>query len=193
MEGGGITSAAEAMQAAIRLNPRNEWYPLNLAKIYLEAKKFDAARALLEHLKTSSNLSVATAAKQQAKDLVLTEKYGISPDRAKMQAQAAAEEAAREAKEAAENQRPIEAVPDRRLTVFAKGIIVSVDCSKDPIAEVTLATSNRTLTLHVADKGKIIVIGEDKFSCRWQGVRASANYKAGAKAGEGDLVSLEVQ
>ncbi len=193
IEGGGITSAAEAMQAAIRLNPRHEWYQVNLAKIYTEAKKFDAARALLDHLKQSSDPQVAAAAKQQIKDLAITEKYGISPERARQQAQAAAEEAAREAKDAAENVRPVEAAPDKRPVVFAKGRIVSVDCSQEPAAVMTLATSNRTLKLHAADKSTVIVVGEDKFSCRWQGVNAMANYKAGAKAGEGDLVSVEVQ
>lgn len=193
IEGGGLHSAAEAMQVAIRLNPRNEWYPLNLAKIYIEAKKFDAARTLLEHLKTSGNPQVAAAAKQQSRDLAITEKYGVSPDRAKEKTEAAAAEAAQEAKEAAENKRPEEAPPDKRPILFAKGTIMSVDCSQDPVAVVTLAAGNRTLRLRAEDKSKVIVIGEDKFSCRWRDVRASANYKAGGKAGEGDLVTLEVQ
>ena len=193
IEGGGLNSAAEAMQVAIRLNPRNEWYPLNLAKIHIEAKKFDAARTLLEHLKTSGNPQVASAARQQFKDLAITEKYGVSPDRAKAKAEAEAEEAAKEAKEAAENKRPEEAPPDKRPIVFAKGMIVGVDCSQDPAAVVTIAAGNRTLKLRAEDRSKVIVIGEDKFSCRWRDVRASANYKAGGKAGEGDLVTLEVQ
>ncbi len=193
IEGGGITSAAEAMQVAIRLNPRHEWYQVNLARIYIEAKKFDAARALLDHLKLSGDPQVAAAAKQQIKDLAITEKYGISPERARAQAQAAAEEAAREAKDAAENVRPVEAPPDKRPVLFVKGRIVSMDCSQDPAAVMTFAAGNRTLKLHTADKSKVIVIGEDKFSCRWEDVRAQANYKAGARTGEGDLVSVEVQ
>ena len=193
VEGGGITSAIQAEQAAIRLNPRHELYQLNLAKIYIEAKKFDAARALLEHLKLSGDPQLAAAAKQQVKDLEITQKYGISPEHARTQAQAAAEEAAREAKDAAENTRPEEAAPDKRLIIFAKGRIVSVDCSQDPAAVVTFATSNRTLKLHTTDHAKVIVVGEDKFSCRWEGVRALANYKAGTKPGEGDLVTIEVQ
>ena len=193
IEGGGITSAAEAMEAAIRLNPRNEWYPLNLAKIDIEAKKFDAARALLDHLKTSGNPQVAAAAKQQFKDLAITEKYGISPQRAKEKADAEAEEAARAAREAAENTRPVEAPPDKRPILFAKGTILNVDCSQEPAAVVTLAISNRTLKLRVTDKTKVIVIGEDKFSCRWQDTHATANYKAATKPSEGDLVSIEVQ
>ena len=193
VEGGGITSAIEAEQGAIRLNPRREQYQLNLAKIYIEAKKFDAARALLEHLKLSGDPQLASAAKQQIKDLALTEKYGITPEHARMQAQAAAEEAARAAKDAAENTRPVEAPPDKRPILFAKGKIVGVDCSQDPAAVVTFATSNRTLKLRTPDHAKVIVVGEDKFSCRWESVRAQANYKAGAKSGEGDLVSIEVQ
>ena len=144
-------------------------------------------------MKTSGNQQVAAAAKQQMKDLAITEKYGISPQRAKEKADAEAEEAARAAKDAAENARPVEAPPDKRPILFAKGTILNVDCSQEPAAVVTLATSNRTLKLRVADKTKVIVIGEDKFSCRWQDTRATANYKASTKPGEGDLVSVEVQ
>ena len=193
VEGGGITSAILAEQQAIKLNPRQEQYQLNLAKIYIEAKKFNAARALLEHLKQSGDLELVAAAKQQLKDLEITQKYGISPERSRMQAQTAAEEAAMVAKDEAENQRPVEAPPDKRPIIFAKGRIVSVDCSKDPAAVVTFATGNRTLKLQTSNHAKVIVVGEDQFSCRWEGVRAQANYKAGAKAGEGDLVTIEVQ
>ncbi len=197
VEGGGISSAILAEQEAIRLNPRHEQYQLNLAKIFIEAKKFDAARALLEHLKLSADSQIAAVAKQQVKDLEITQKYGISPERERMQAQAAAEQAAREtaqqAKDEAENQRPVEAAPDKRPIVFAKGRIVSVNCSQDPEAVVTFATGNRTLKLRTPDHAKVIVVGQDKFSCRWEGVRAQANYKVGTKAGEGDLVTIEVQ
>jgi tetratricopeptide (TPR) repeat protein len=193
VEGGGITSAIQAEQAAIRLNPRREQYQLILARIFTEAKKFDAARALLDHLKLSSDPQAAAEAKQQLKDLESTQKYGISPERARAQAQSAADEAARVAKEEGENQRPAEAPPDKRPILFAKGRIVSVDCSNDPAAVVTFTTGNRTLKLHSPDHAKVIVMGEDQFSCRWEGVRAQANYKAGAKPGDGDLVTIEVQ
>jgi len=193
VEGGGITSAMQAEQAAIRLNPRYELYQLNLAKIYTEGKKFDQARALLQHLKLSGDPQIAAGAKQQEKDLELTQKYGVSPEHERMQAQAEKEEAARQAREAAENARPEEAPPDKRPIIYAKGRIVSVDCSQDPGAVVTFATGNRTLHLHTTDYAKVIVMGDDKFSCRWEGVRAQANYKAGAKPGEGDLVTIEVQ
>jgi tetratricopeptide (TPR) repeat protein len=193
VEGGGITSAMQAEQAAIRLNPRHEQYQLNLAKIYTEGKKFDDARALLAHLKLSGDPQIAAGAKQQEKDLVLTQKYGVSPEHERMRAQAEKEEATRQAKEVAENARPESAPPDKRPIIYAKGRIVSVDCSQDPAAVVTFATGNRTLHLHTADHGKVIVMGDDKFSCRWEGVRAQANYKAGGKPGEGDLVTIEVQ
>jgi len=193
VEGGGITSAMQAEQAAIRLNPRHEQYQLNLAKIWTEGKKFDEARALLAHLKLSSDLQIAAGAKQQEKDLELTQKYGVSPEHERMRAQAEKEEAARQRQEAVENARPEEAPPDKRPILFAKGRIVSVNCSQDPAAEITFATGNRTLHLHTRDHAKVIVMGDDKFSCRWEDLRASANYKAGAKSGEGDLVSIEVQ
>jgi len=36
------------------------------------------------------------------------------------------------------------------------------------------------------------VIGADQFSCDWQNLRVSVNYKPGGAA-DGDLVSLEVR
>ena len=193
VEGGGVTSALLAEKEAIRLNPRHELYQFNLAKIEIEAKKYDAARAMLEHLKLSGDPEIAAGARQQLKGLANAEKYGISPDYARRQEQIAAEEAAKAAKEAVLDARPVEAAPDKRPVVFAKGRIVSVDCSQDPAAVMMFATGNRTLRLHTADHARVIVVGEEKFSCRWEGVRAGANYKAGAKSGEGDLVSIEVQ
>ena len=38
----------------------------------------------------------------------------------------------------------------------------------------------------------LLVIGEDQFSCEWRNRKVAVNYKAGG-AGDGDLVSLEVQ
>src|SRR6202040_3402778 len=77
-EGGGPVAATQAERAAIQLSPRNQEYVYHLAEIYIEAKKWDAARALLEHLKTSGNPQVAAEAREQLGRLANQQKYGLS-------------------------------------------------------------------------------------------------------------------
>src|SRR5208283_3657225 len=78
MEGGGPVAATQAERAAMQLSPRNQEYVYHMAEIYIEAKQWDAARALLEHLKTSSNPQVAAEAREQLGRLVNEQKYGLS-------------------------------------------------------------------------------------------------------------------
>ena len=54
-EGGGPAAAMQAERAAMTLSPRDERYVYHLAQIYIASKKWDAAEALLERLKNSSN------------------------------------------------------------------------------------------------------------------------------------------
>jgi tetratricopeptide (TPR) repeat protein len=187
LEGGGTASAVEAATAAIRLGPRNQRYQLALARIYTEGKKFDAAQELLDRLKTSADPQIAADAAQAASDLALIRKYGIAPKRT-----AAAAKAPPPMKLEEEQRPPEEPPPDTRKTQFAKGRILSVDCSQAPKATITLATGNRVLKLHVADTKSLLLIGSDSFSCSWKGQHATANFKAGT-GNEGDLVSLEVE
>src|SRR5271155_4262550 len=64
MEGGGPVAAMQAERAAMQLSPRNQQYVYHLAEIYVEAKKWEAARALLDRLKTSGNPAVAAEARE---------------------------------------------------------------------------------------------------------------------------------
>jgi len=187
LEGGGTASAVDAATAAIRLGPRNQRYQLALARIYTEGKRFDAAQELLDRLETSSDPQIAADATQASSDLGLIRKYGIAPKRT-----AAAAKAPPPMKLEEEQRPPEELPPDTRKTQFAKGRILSVDCSRSPAATVTLAAGNRTLKLHVVDTKTLLLIGSDSFSCAWKGQHATANFKAGAN-NEGDLVSLEVE
>ena len=185
MEGGGFNAALESIQAATRLAPRNDEYRLNMARIYMEGKKFEAAQALLERLKASPDAQVAAAAKQQLGDMAQIKKYGIPPRHVEKPKPATEPEDEDE-------KRPVEAPPDTRPVHFIKGRIVSVDCSHAPEAVITLATAARTLKMHVANTAAVLLIGTDAFSCTWHDVRASVNYKFGGKM-DGDVVSVEVQ
>ncbi|MGO9126336.1 MAG: tetratricopeptide repeat protein [Terriglobales bacterium] len=80
--GGSIHAAMDSVRAAIRLAPRNQSYLLEMARVYLAAKDWDAATALLQQLSTSSDAQVATAAHNDLQDLPYLMKYGVAPVRA---------------------------------------------------------------------------------------------------------------
>jgi len=191
IEGGGAASALEAMKQAIVLSPRNEQYALNMGKVQEAAKKWTAAEETFERMKSSNNPQIATAAKHELEELPTFRKYGVSPSAPKRSAQASPfDELEQEAQRRA--QAPDPTIPDKRPTVFSKGIITSVDCSKAPAATVMVNTGTRSMKLRTGDYKALLVIGEDQFSCEWRNRKVAVNYKAGG-GGEGDLVSLEVQ
>jgi tetratricopeptide (TPR) repeat protein len=205
VEGGGISSAMEAMRAAILLSPRNQQYLLNMAQIYMAGKKWDAALALLEQLKGSQNPQIAQAAQKNLADLPTLKKYGMLPTKepehpAQTAAPAAQPQHATEKQSAQksepasaeEPEPPAEPQPDRRKTQFLKGKLVSIDCAQAPVAVLTIAAGAKIVKLRTEDYKALLLIGEDRFSCEWKSRRVLVNYKAGGKA-DGDLVSLELQ
>jgi len=191
IEGGGAASALESMKQAMALSPRNEQYALNLGKVEEASKKWTAAEETFERLKSSNNPQIAAAARHELDELPTLRKYGISPSAPKRSAQASPfDELDQEAQKRA--QTPDPRVPDKRPTVFSKGILTSVDCSKSPAATVMVNTGAKSIRLRAADYKTLLVIGEDEFSCEWRNRKVAVNYKAGGAA-DGDLISLEVQ
>jgi tetratricopeptide (TPR) repeat protein len=198
MQGGGMNAALDSLRNAIRLSPRNEWYVMHLADAYLAGKRWQNGQDILEHLKTSGNPQIASMAKKKLNDLPFLKKFGMYPE-------AAAEVKAREAAEATAETKNNEEdsadtgepklkqrTPDKRPVQYAKGKIVSVDCTKAPAAVVTITAAGRILKLHTSDYKTVALVGTDDFSCEWRSQAASVNYKSTTKS-EGDLVSVEVQ
>jgi len=191
IEGGGAASALESMKQAIALSPRNEQYVFNLGQVQEAGKKWSAAQEIFEGLKSSDNPQIAAAAKHQLDELPTLRKYGISPNAPKRTAQASPfDELEQEAQKRA--QAPDPTVPDKRPTVFSKGILTSVDCSKAPAATLMVNTGARSMRLRTGDYKSLLVIGEDQFSCDWRNRKVAVNYRAGGTA-DGDIISLEVQ
>jgi len=209
LEGGGLTSAMQSMRAAMQLSPRNEQYRFNMAKIYLAAKQWDAAEAMLQRLVASSDAKIAQGARQQLDALPTLQKYGVAPQpKANAQPTAASASSVPSVKTPPATPAPVQpptaaaseelsveeqAVPqiDRRTVQYAKGRLVSVDCSQAPIAIVTFFTGAKTIKLRTENYKALTLIDVDQFSCNWANRSASVNYKAGGKA-DGDLVSLEL-
>jgi tetratricopeptide (TPR) repeat protein len=203
--GGSVHAAMDTMPAAIRLAPRNQSYLLEMARLYLAAKDWDAGTALLQQLSASSDTQVATSARNDLQDLPYLKKYGIPPVR-KAAAPVAAPAPptskppgtpATAAKSTATDlsdemsETTSEPVIDKRPIHYLKGKLVSVDCSQSPVAVVTFSAGVKTLKLKTPDYKSLTLIGADTFSCAWSNRQVAVNYKAvGTEAG--DLVSLEV-
>jgi tetratricopeptide (TPR) repeat protein len=202
LEGGGTNSALEAMQAAIRLAPRNASYQMNLARIYVAQKKWDAATELLKQLAAGSDAAVARVARNSLDDLPTLKKYGILPveDQSAEKPSANTTAGASAAPEASSSEnddedsetQPVAPKPDKRPVKFLKGTLVRVDCSTQPVALVMVATGKHVMKLRTPDYKNLVLIGADQFSCGWKNLHVMVNYKAGGKA-DGDLVSLEIQ
>jgi tetratricopeptide (TPR) repeat protein len=198
--GGGTTAAMQAERAAINLSPRNEMYVYHLAEIYIGAKKWEAADNVLNRLKTSSDPQIVKLAHDLATQTQAERKYGIAInstgaeppkyEKQKSPFDVLEEDAAKREAEAKANQP--DAPGDARPTKFVKGELVAVDCSKTPVAIVTVAADGRSLKLRAADYKSLLLIGADDFSCDWRNRPVTVNYKAGGLA-DGDLVSLEVR
>jgi tetratricopeptide (TPR) repeat protein len=191
LEGGGAHSALAAMQPAIKLNPRSETYLLNMASIEIAAKQWDAATALLEHLKTSENPQIAHTAQKNLTDLPTLRKYGLLP-----QAETKPAEADASPEDSGSSDRPSkpapESQPDKRPLQFLKAKLVRVDCMQAPVAILTVVAGTKTLKLRTENYKSLTLVGADEFSCDWKNRTVDVNYKAGGTA-NGDLISLELQ
>lgn len=195
---GGTTSAAmQAARAAITLSPRNESYSFHLAEIYVSSKKWEAADALLQRLKTSSNPQVVTEATDLLVKSGAERKYGVTAKSNAAQPQYEAQktpfdvldqDAAK--READEKSHP--GGPDKRATKFVKGRLIAVDCSSPPSAVLTVSSDAGMLKLHSNDYRSLLLIGTDDFSCEWRDRQVTVNYKPN-NGNDGDLVSLEMR
>jgi hypothetical protein len=199
MEGGGPVAAMQAERAAIQLSPRNQQYVYHLAEIYVADKKWEAARALLERLKTSSNPQVAAAARERLEQLATEQKYGISaasaasarkPSNQSSPFDVLEQDAAKRA--AAAQAAQSTGTADKRAAKYLQGRLVDVDCSQSPAAILTVTSGGAVLKLRTADYKSLLLIGADTFSCAWNDRSVSVNYRPGGLS-DGDLVSVEVR
>jgi hypothetical protein len=199
MEGGGSLSAMQAERAAMQLNPREERYVFHLAEIYIAAKKWEAAQALLERLKTSGNPQIVALSKEKIVQIGSERKYGVTGAGAGTQSQFATQKSPFEvlekdaaARAAAEKTAQTSGPTDTRATKFFKGRLISVDCSATPVAILTVTSEGIVLKLRATDYRELLLVGADVFSCDWKDRAVTVNYKPGGRT-DGDLISLEVR
>lgn len=196
--GGSPTTAMQSERAAIGLSPRDARYQIHLAEIYISGKKWEAAGALLDRLKTSDNPQIVAVAQDLTSHVGNQRKYGVAaggpglpqPKYEEQKSPFDALEQEAEKREAAEKQP--DSLSDARNTKFVKGRLVAVDCSMAPAAVLTVNSAAGTLKLRAADYKSLLLIGADDFSCEWRDRQVTANYKPRGPA-NGDLVSLEMR
>lgn len=189
--------AIESEKQAVELSPGDEQHQLNLAEIYVKAERFDDAEAVLKRIQTSDNPQIRDSATQQLAALSATREkaaehrkvaaMGISDPTApqwKMTPDIQAEDA-QPAHEDTDK-------PDTRKTLYLHGELKSVDCSRNPVAIVTVREGGKLLRLRTSDYSKLLVMGADEFSCGWRDKRVLINYKPGGRS-DGDLVTLEIE
>jgi hypothetical protein len=195
LEGGGPIAAMQAEHAAMQLSPRNQQYVYHLAEIYIADKKWDAAKGVLERLKSGNDAEVAALARAELERIPAERKYGLSPATAtaaqKLSAQPSPFDVLEQdaAKRAAQQSAQ---TADKRPAKFVQGRLVGVDCSQSPSAVLTVAAGGTVLKLRTADYKSLLLIGADSFSCEWNNRAVSVNYRPGGVA-DGDLVSVEVR
>ena len=202
--------AVNNLKKAIALSPRNEWYAINLANVYLRAREIDNAVTLLQQLKASSDPQTAMMADQQLQQVeqykaamarggkieVQTEE-DTSEDaedtaRPKVQRQSPMKTAVREEPEP-QPEPAAPAVPGKvEPVLYMKGTLVSVDCSQAPAAVLTVSSGGKAWKMLAPDAKKLIVIGAPEFSCSWSNRKISVNYRKTGE-NEGQLVTVELQ
>lgn len=196
--GGSPTTAMQSERAAIGLSPRDERYQIHLAEIYISAKKWEAAGALLDRLKSSDSPQIVALARDLTSQVGNQRKYGAAagspgssqPKYEEQKSPFDVLEQDAEKREAAEKQP--DSPSDTRNTKFVKGRLLAVDCSMAPAAVLTVSAATGTLKLRAADYKSVLLIGADDFSCSWRDRQVTANYKPRGAA-DGDLVSLEMR
>jgi len=205
-------AAGAAMQRAIQLDPRNDSYLLEMSRFYTFQRQWTQAEGLLRPLQQSREANIAAAA-VDALALITRVKYlpedevhisgnHISAVRPayfveQMEATASSPESQPEAESDAEPRGQPEPpialeAPKPRAIHWLQGTLVGVDCSQPPAAVLTIAATERTWRMLASDAKKLLLIGDEPFSCGWKHRKVMVNYREGGSA-DADLVSVEVQ
>src|SRR5581483_4063567 len=89
---------------------------------------------------------------------------------------------------------PGEALPhlDKRPIEFLKGRLAAVNCDSAGGATLNVTSGGKSWRMQVKDRGKLVLIGAEQFSCEWKNMPVNVNYRPSGSTG-GDVVSLEVQ
>ena len=192
---GDLKAAQASMTKAVELAPRNDLYAANLVQYYLRDQDLEKAAPLLTRLQDSSNQEIAAMAK---KNLELLGKLRQSMGPRQADTPSAWKDPTapqwRPKPGSAKTTQSDEDKPEEPPKIYPVkhlyGTLLSVDCSPAPQATVTIAIAGKPRQFRVADTGKLILIGADKFSCTWHDRKVLINYKDSPQP---EIVILELQ
>jgi tetratricopeptide (TPR) repeat protein len=186
---GNPKEAIHYAEKAVQLNPRNDYYLMNLANYYLRDEEFDKATALLSTLKNSSNSLVAMSAQQNLEQLQRMKEFKAQGGTVIIQPNTAVRSS--EDGERVESVQPPK-VDNSHPVGFLKGTLLSVDCNLEPAAMLEVKSGTKIWHFRAEDRSKLVLIGADEFSCGWKNKPVAVNFREiGPQAG--DLISLELQ
>jgi len=186
-------AARAAIEKAVDLDPRDETLALAMAQLEIQARDYAKARPLLQRLEGSTQPEVAAYAHKALQTLgaepqqpasVTAREQITAPQWRDPKAEAEAAQAV------AREDKPKPAPKPDRID-FMKGEVIGIDCSKSPMVTVTFASKGRTWQMYAPDVRKLLLIGEENFSCSWTNRQASVNFKQ-TGAGKGEMISLEL-
>lgn len=189
--------AITAQKKAIELNPSLEIYQANLARIYLQAQRWDDAEAVLTRLKQSADPQLRELVSQNLAALQANREMAAKATRAReLNRDDITAPQWRPKDKPAGSTAPAtseaEFKPDTRKILYMYGRIQSVDCSADPTAVLSVRSGAKLMKLRAENYKKLLVMGAEEFSCEWRNQKVLVNYRAGGKF-DGDLVTLELQ
>lgn len=186
--------ALQSAKKAVGLSPRNELYMYNLAEVQMQLGNTDAAQAIFRILQTSTDSAVVARAlnalstvTQVTKQQQQWAEQGLDKDptdpRWKPRGDTKKEDV---------DVKAVSETYDVRRIEFLKGMLLSVDCSKKPLATISVTSAGKAWRMAISDREKVVLIGAEQFSCEWKNVKVAVNYKSSG-ALQGDVVSLEMQ
>ena len=189
--------AIGTLRKALAISPRNENYLFNLATLYLANRQPGEAIAFLQSLRAASSPEMAyrvsaTLAEAQRHEQMRTTEADSPAGKVVMLRN---ENAPGEAPEGTATDASAN-IPTAQTTAvpakFLRGLLTGVDCSKSPLATLTVLSGSKTWKMNVADRNHLVLIGADQFSCDWQKQKVALNYRQ-VSEGEGNVFSLEIQ
>jgi tetratricopeptide (TPR) repeat protein len=194
MTAGDKVGAMNAAQTAVGLSPRNEWYQLNLAEIYVGAGRVGDGIAILKRLQNSGDPQVAAQSAERLSSALMYQQQ------VEMVARENAAGSQMMTVSSASQPSPPNSVEDPTVVTiktampskYLKGMLKIVDCSSRPAASISVVSAARIWTLRVKDTRNVVVIGADEFSCSWTNQKVGVNFRQTGEA-QGDVISIEIE
>jgi Tfp pilus assembly protein PilF len=183
------------IKKAVELAPRNEEYQFSLANVYMANRQVDQAIEVLRVLAASGNPSVsnhANAALLQAESFKERSK-SFQPQ---IETRTDTNPVVRNSDNVLAGRVEAEIHGDGPPPPvhFIKGKLSAVDCSRAPLAWLSVISEGRDFKLRVSNTDHLVLFGADKFSCDWKNKSVAVNYREPRDNGrDGDVVSLELQ